>query len=119
MKGVAVFFVIGCIAMPTLVCADRWSGWRGSGGWGAGSPYERCYDPTNMETFSGEVTSVDTVIPMPGMAEGISLLLTLETISIPVHLGPAWYIEQLDRRIEVGDWVDVKGSKAFAAGVSP
>lgn len=62
--------------------------------------------------------SVDTVIPMPGMAEGIVLLLTLETVSVPVHLGPMWYIERLDRRIEVGDWIDVKGSKAFAAGVS-
>lgn len=118
MKGVAVFLLIGCIAIPNLVCADGWNGWRGSGGWGADSPYERCYDPTNVDTFSGEVTRVDTVIPMPGMAEGIFLLLTLETISIPVHLGPGWYIERLDRQIEVGDWIDVKGSKAFAAGVS-
>jgi len=52
------------------------------------------------------------------MAEGIVLPLTLETVSVPVHLGPMWYIERLDRRIEVGDWIDVKGSKAFAAGVS-
>jgi hypothetical protein len=73
MNGVAVLLVIGCIAMPTLACADGWTGWRGSGGWGADSPYERCYDPTNMDTFSGEVTSVDTVIPMPGMAEGMHL----------------------------------------------
>jgi hypothetical protein len=70
-----------------------------------------------METFSGEVTTIDTTVPMSGMSEGIYLLLTLERMSVPVHLGPAWYIEHMDRRIDVGDWIEVKGSKAFAAGV--
>ena len=32
--------------------------WRGSGGWGPGTPYNRMYDPKAAETISGEVTSV-------------------------------------------------------------
>ena len=32
--------------------------WRGSGGWGPGSPYNRMYDPKTVETMTGEVVSV-------------------------------------------------------------
>jgi len=113
----AVALVIGWVAIPSLGYADSWEGWRGSGGWGADSPYNLYYDPTKVETFSGEVTKIDTTVPMQGMSDGIYLLLTMERVSVPVHLGPAWYIERLDTRIEVGDRIEVKGSKAFAAGV--
>jgi hypothetical protein len=113
----AVALVIGCVTIPSLGYADSWEGWRGSGSWGVDSPYNRSYDPTKVETFSGEVTKIDTTVPMQGMSDGIYLLLTLEKVSVPVHLGPAWYIERLDTRIEVGDRIEVKGSKAFAAGV--
>jgi hypothetical protein len=54
---------------------------------------------------------------MPGMTEGVSLLLTMKTVSIPIHLGPAWYIEHRDTPIEVGDHVEVLGAKAFRAGL--
>ena len=40
--------------------------WRGSGGWGPGSPYNRMYDPKTMETISGEVTSIDRITPNKG-----------------------------------------------------
>jgi len=113
----AVALVIGCVAIPSLGHADGWEGWRGSGGWGADSPYNRSYDPTKVETFSGKVTRIDTTVPMGGMSDGIYLLLTMERVSVAVHLGPAWYIERLDTWIEVGDRIEVKGSKAFAAGV--
>jgi len=113
----AVVLVIGCVVIPFLSWADGWQGWRGSGGWGAGSPYNRCYDPTNVETFFGEVTRIEATVPMGGMSDGISLLLTMQRASVPVHLGPTWYIERLDTRIEVGDRIEVKGAKAFAAGV--
>jgi hypothetical protein len=47
----AVALVIGCVAIPSLGHADGWEGWRGSGGWGADSPYNRSYDPTKEETM--------------------------------------------------------------------
>ena len=33
--------------------------WRGSGGWGPGSQYNRMYNPDAVETIMGVVTSVD------------------------------------------------------------
>jgi hypothetical protein len=31
--------------------------------------------------------------------------------TIPVHLGPAWYIERLDTKLDKGEKVEVKGSR--------
>jgi hypothetical protein len=121
MKRVGVLGVValvtGCIVIPSLARADGWEGWRGSGGWGADSPYNRCYNPSSISSFSGEVTEITTTVPMPGMTDGVSLLLTMKAVSIPVQLGPAWYIEHLDARIELGDRIQVMGAKAFAEGL--
>ncbi len=113
----AVALAIGCILVPSPALANGWEGWRGSGGWGADSAYNRCYVPSRVATFSGKVTEITTTVPMPGMADGIALLLTMQTVSIPVHLGPTWYIEHLEVPIEVGDHVDIVGANAFAEGL--
>ena len=41
--------------------------WRGSGGWGPGTPYNKMYDPKAAETISGEVTSIDRITPNKGI----------------------------------------------------
>ena len=45
------------------------------------------------------------------MSYGVHVLLKTGQETIPVHLGPAWYIERLDMKLEKGDKVDVKGSR--------
>lgn len=112
-----VVLAIGWFAIPPLASTGGWEGWRGSGGWGVESPYNRCYHPTSVETFVGDVVEIATTIPLPGMTEGVSVLLTMKTVSVPVLLGPAWYIEHLDARIEIGDRIEVIGAKAFAEGL--
>jgi hypothetical protein len=114
---VAVAVAVGWFAIPSLGATGGWDGWRGSGGWGVDSPYNRCYVLSRTATFSGEVTEITTTVPLPGMSDGIALLLTMRAVSIPVLLGPAWYIEHLDGRIEIGDRIDVIGAKAFAEGL--
>jgi len=96
--------------------AAPWQGWRGSGGWGTGSSYQRMYDPAKVETVTGEVVSVDRVTPMKRMNNGIHLQLKTNQGQIPVHLGPSWYIERLDTKIEPGDKIVVKGSRVEIAG---
>jgi hypothetical protein len=83
----------------------------GSGGWGGGSPYQRLYNPSTVETISGTVVSVKRVAPAKGMSYGVHALLKTGRETIPVHLGPAWYIARLDTKIEKGDKVEVKGSR--------
>jgi hypothetical protein len=90
--------------------------WKGSGGWGMGSQYQRMYNPATIETISGTVESVDQIKPMKSMNYGIHLKVKTEKEIIEVHLGPGWYIERLDTRIEKGDKIEIKGSRVTISG---
>jgi hypothetical protein len=102
----------------TAAVAQKWKGWRGSGGWGMGSTYQRMYDPATVATVSGTVEFVNKVTPMKGMYSGIHLAVKVDNEVVDVHLGPEWYIERLDTKIEKGDKIEVKGSKVTIAGKS-
>jgi len=97
------------VASGTLM-AQPWRGWRGSGGWGPGSPYQRLYDPKTVQTINGTVESVDKAMPLRGMSAGIHLMVKTEKATLRVDLGPEWYIQRLDTKIAKGDAVEVKGS---------
>ncbi|HEX5020785.1 MAG TPA: DNA-binding protein [Candidatus Binatia bacterium] len=90
--------------------------WRGSGGWGPGSQYNKMYDPKAVETISGEVTRVDRITPAKGMTGGVHMLVKTDKETVSVHLGPSWYIENQDVKIEPKDKVDVKGSRVTFGG---
>lgn len=113
--------LIGVVVALSLILTSSmafaaWRGWRGSGGWGMGTAYQRMYNPATVETLTGTVESVDKITPMKGMMYGIHLLLKTDKETISVHLGPAWYIERLDTKIEKGDKIEVKGSRVTFAG---
>lgn len=112
--GLAV--VVSMLFIVSVAFAQPWKGYRGSGGWGMGTQYQRMYNPATVETISGTVESVDKVTPMKGMHYGIHLLLKTDKETIPVHLGPGWYIERLDTKIEKGDKIEVKGSRITFQG---
>lgn len=108
-------------ALITVICitaamAGPDQGWRGSGGWGMQGSYGRLYNPSTVETVTGKVLAVETMHPMKGMGAGIHLKLKMDQEIVLVHLGPAWYIDRLDTRIEKGDRVEVKGSRVTVAG---
>jgi hypothetical protein len=90
--------------------------WRGSGGWGPGTPYNKMYDPKTVETAVGEVVSVSTITPNKGMGTGIHMVLKTDKETISVHLGPTWYLENQDVKIEAKDKVEVKGARTTFAG---
>jgi hypothetical protein len=102
----ATAFVIA----PGALLAQSWKGWRGSGGWGPGSPYQRMYDPQTVQTINGTVASVDKAMPLRGMSAGIHLMVKTDKGALRVDLGPEWYIQRLDTKIDKGDQVEVKGS---------
>jgi len=90
--------------------------WRGSGGWGPGTPYNRMYDSKAVETISGEVTKVDRITPNKGMAAGVRMTVKTDKETITVHLGPGWYLENQDVKIEPKDRVEVKGARITFSG---
>jgi hypothetical protein len=90
--------------------------WRGSGGWGPGTPYNKMYDPKTVETINGEVISVDRITPMKGMSGGVHMNVKTDKETISVQLGPSWYLENQDVKIAAKDKVEVKGARATFAG---
>jgi hypothetical protein len=121
MKKLNLSLVLAALAMLVFAASSyaqpRQGGmWRGSGGWGPGSQYNRMYDPKTVETISGEITTVDRITPMKGMSGGIHMNVKTDKETISVQLGPSWYLENQDVKLEAKDKVEVKGARATFAG---
>jgi hypothetical protein len=115
-RSIVGLVVVVSMFFTSSLALAAWKGYRGSGGWGMGTSYQRMYNPATVETLTGTVEAVDKVMPMKGMSYGVHLQLKTEKETISVHLGPGWYIERLDTKIEKGDNVQVKGSKVTMMG---
>lgn len=113
---ISVVIVVSLVLTVSTALAGPWKGWRGSGGWGMGSQYDRMYNPATVETLSGAVEVVDKVTPMKGMNSGVHVMLKTDKETISVHLGPEWFVERLDTKIQKGDKIEVKGSRVTFAG---
>jgi hypothetical protein len=100
----------------TEALAQKGIMWKGGGGWGAGTPYGRLYNPQTVETISGEVVSVDKITPGKGMYYGVHAIVKTDKGTISVHLGPGWYIENQDVKIAPKDKIEVKGSRIIFQG---
>jgi len=92
------------------------SGWAQTGmgprGGGSGVHYGTMWDGTTVETLSGEVVAVEKYVPgRGGTSYGLRLSLKTDKETIPVFLGPAWYIEEQRIKFEAKDKIEVKGSR--------
>jgi hypothetical protein len=108
--------VFAGVAVATAATAQPWQGWKGGGGWGMQGGYHRMYDPSKVETVTGEVISVEQVTPMRQMGQGIGLKLKTDKGTLFVHLGPQWFIERQDVKIAAGEKVEIKGVRAVQMG---
>ncbi|MCX8030112.1 MAG: hypothetical protein N3A59_00840 [Thermodesulfovibrionales bacterium] len=71
----------------------------------------RNYDPATVEIVSGVVEAVEVLPPARGRTGGVHLQLKTDKGVIPVHMGPQWYVNSQNVKIEKGDKVEVKGSR--------
>ena len=108
--------LLGILAAPEAFGQRGPRGRSGDGGWGAGSQYNRLYDPKTVETVSGEVIAVKHITPTNGMSYGVHLELKTEKETVSVHLGPGWFIENQDITVEPKDKVEIKGSRVTFDG---
>ena len=108
---ISVAVALSVLLVSSVALAGTWKGWRGSGGWGMGSSYQGMYNQATVETVAGLIESVDKITPIKGMYSGIHLVLKTDKETIAIHLGPEWYIERQDVKIEKGDKIEVKGSR--------
>jgi hypothetical protein len=118
-KNGAIFVVMILVLVFVFVTdsfAQRGMRWRGSGGWGGGTQYGRMYDTKTVETLVGKVVRVERITPTKGMSYGVHAMVITEKETVSVHLGPGWYIENQDIKIEPKDEVQVKGSRITFQG---
>jgi len=113
---ITMAFLFGLLLASDALAQRGKMRWPGSGGWEMGGAYGRMYDPAKVETISGVVEKVEQFTGRRGMSPGIHIVLKTDQESIPVHLGPAWFIQRLDTKIEPGDKVEAKGSRITFSG---
>jgi hypothetical protein len=123
MKKFSMF--VGLVGILSLILATAaWAqpgmgpgGGQGRGG-GGGTFYNRMYDPKTVETLSGVVVKLDKFTAGRKMSYGVHLTLKTEKETIPVHLGPSWYLEKQAVTLAPGDKVEVTGSRITYQGKS-
>jgi sporulation protein YlmC with PRC-barrel domain len=86
-------------------------------GWGMDTSYGRLYDPAKQETISGQVVSINTTAPLPGMAPGVQMLVQTEDGKhTRVQVGPAWYLEHQKLDVREKTRVQVTGAQTEIEG---
>jgi hypothetical protein len=112
MKGNGPISALVLIIALTLACGSEKQGGTGPGG---GTGYDRMYDPKTVATVSGEVVSMDKVTDR-GMDSGVSLTLKTGKETIPVYLGPGWFLAQQAFSLAPQDQVEITGSQITFQG---
>jgi len=118
MKWMAIVVVALVLASFTLADAQRWGGKGRWPAWAA-NYYHWNWNPATVETLKGEVMTKDTITPPQGRSWYPAVGMTLKKedfYAIYIHLGPEWYMDKQDLSIEVGDMVEVTGSKIMVEG---
>jgi hypothetical protein len=78
--------------------------------WEPPGQYSKMFAPRNLETFSEEVTTVGQLTPGYGMSDRVWLGLQTDKHMILVILGPTWFHNVRNFKIEPKDRLEVKGS---------
>ena len=103
---VGTLLLAGALGATTTVYAQR--------GPGMG---QRMYDPSTVETVTGVVTAVDTVTGRHNRQhQGIHVRMTASGEPLTVHLGPLFYLQQQNVRVQAGDSLTVRGSRVTMRG---
>ena len=71
----------------------------------------RMYNLKTVETINGKVLRVDSFTSRHRMSHGIHLQVKTANEIIPVHLGPAWYLDNQEIEIKPNDTLKVTGSR--------
>lgn len=73
--------------------------------------YNRKFDISTLETIKGQVTDITyNTRQTKGHWTGVHMTVKTDSETIPVHLGPTWYLEQQEK-IKIGDKVTITGSR--------
>lgn len=112
-----IFLVTACLGLGWLSHALAQQAKGPWGGWGPGSRYAAGCSPQTQETMVGTVAAVERFSSGKGMSAGVRLSLQTETETLPVILGPAWYVEAQPLKLAAGDRLTITGCRSTAGGL--
>lgn len=115
-------FITGiCIFALAVGFAEEASGLKG---WEKGSEYNKLFDLDEWDDFKGFVVGFTKIVPLPGMAPGLALLVRDRDSNeiVTVHLGPIAFVNPNSVRVRKGEkvkvkgvWAEIKGKEVFLA----
>jgi hypothetical protein len=73
--------------------------------------YTRKFDKNTVEEVEGRVEDILYSGRENGEDKGVEFLLRAGDELLPVHVGPAWYMDHQKEKIKAGDKIRVKGSR--------
>jgi hypothetical protein len=111
------------MALVTLALMLVSAGWaqqgqppQGGAGWGGKPGAGRLSNPQNLETLSGLVVGVEHQTVGKKKTSLVRLTLKTDAETIPVILGPAYYVDQQNLALAANDAVTIKGFRASRRG---
>jgi len=120
--AICATFITGLFFLTLAVgYAEESSGLKG---WEKGSDYNKLYNLDEWDDFKGYVVGFTKIIPLPGMAPGVALLVRDRDSNeiVTVHLGPRAFVNpnsvgvRKGERVKVkGVWAEIKGKEVFLA----
>ena len=93
------------------------------GGWEIGSPYNKFYKATELDSLKGSVEEIKEIVPLPDMSNGIALVVSeSKTEKVLVHVAPSWFMDIKRVGLKKGDrvkvrgvWAEINGKDVFMA----
>lgn len=111
MKKIIKFSAIAMFLLANIAYAQS-----DTTAWGRNSCFNKMYDPKTVTEIKGEITKIESMVPMNGMSNGIHITIKGKDQNYSVHLGPKWYLDNQAIKLREKDNVSVKGSKVTFAG---
>ncbi len=110
LTGIAVAIILVVLRVDAGAQSGPGAG-RGPGTHG------RIYDPSTVETVTGEVVGVERGAACQRCNSGVHVLLRTDpNTTVSVRLGPASYVDRQAMKIASGDRIEVKGSRVTIEG---
>ncbi len=107
--GAAVLLAFGAALAPAQEDPAR-------KGWGREDPYNKLYNPREIEKFKARVVRVFETVPMPGMSPATALEVREGNQTLVVHLCPVWFASPGQVGVRPGDAVSIRGAWAEIGG---
>ena len=104
------------VALSVLLCCGVAFADNDKKGWGTDDPYNRLYNPKEVEKIKAKVVRLTETAPMPGMSPVLVLEVREGSQTVMVHLGPSWFAKPADTGLRPGDDVTIRGSWAEING---